>query len=65
MLLGQDVTLLKNVKCLVTAEKLKLYQIPAQSLVHEEEQWVPGPRNVELAFLPESIKQLMGERSPA
>lgn len=56
VLLGQGGTLLKNVKCLVTAEKLKLYQIPVQSLVHEEEQWVPGPRSVALAFLPEPIK---------
>lgn len=44
--LRRGVVLMKTVQRLATPEKLKLYQIPDQSLVQEEGQWAPGPRNL-------------------
>lgn len=41
--------LMKTVECSATAEKVKPYQIPDRSLVQEEGQWAPGPRNLSRA----------------
>ena len=50
VLLGQDMVVMENVKCLITAKKLKLLQILDQSSVQEEEPWTPGPRSLSWLF---------------
>lgn len=49
-LLGQDVVMMQNVQCLVTATKSKLHHILDQSLAQEDEQGTPGPRNLSWLF---------------
>lgn len=46
---GRGAVLMKTVECSATAEKFKPYQIPDRSLVQEEGQWAPGPRNLSRA----------------